>query len=374
MVSLMDREKTFLHVLFLSGLQPLAGERTLQSLFYILKGRKANQTYQDVHMYQLQGYYRLMPALSREQWEESIATMQAERLIEPLRLGTGGSKTTFRLTEAGAEKLRRGQSQYDLPGLLSPFGQDSGLTARIGNFWMRLHLMVQTLSHLLDRQPSFYPIVQHRPTQQWVKQQLGKPEKRAQWMTNLYEELYETLAGLPEEQQFLLVSQLSGARKQALTTEQLAYQLGEAPSLVVLKWKHGLARLILTAERAEPGQYPLLRQMFADEREKHDPLSESARETYELLQRNLDIGEIASRRQLKASTVEDHLVEIALCRPEWDCSRYLTEADRIRILQTSHSLGTRRLRLIKDALGESFSFLQIRLALAREGGWHDHGT
>ena len=86
-----------------------------------------------------------------------------------------------------------------------------------------------------------------------------------------------------------------------------------------------------------------------------------------MLGQGLGIAEIAAARQLRANTIEDHLVEIALRVPEWDMSDYLQPEDMAAIIQAARQLKTRRLRMIKDHFGTKYTYLQIRLALTGRG-------
>lgn len=186
-------------------------------------------------------------------------------------------------------------------------------------------------------------------------------------MNQLGDELFFLLQCLSADVQELIAAQFSGASQVGKTLGQLAMQRNVAPMFLSLQFRYGLACSIQRLIQ-EKDQFPLLSRLVVRS-EKLDPrLSESAAKTYSLIQRGVDKDEIAKIRRVKVSTVEDHLVEMALRCPEWDCSRYLDENLGALIVQTSEQLKTSRLRLIKDSLSTSVSYLQIRLALARRQG------
>ncbi len=364
MKELQAEDRRFMQTIALAGLLPLAGERTAQAFYYVLKGRKANQTYQDVHMYKLHSYYRLFPSLTKERWEEIVGSLENAGLIRMRTLLGQSGKRTYDVHPHAKAIVEEGWSRYRLDWWLEPL---DGIrwARRLTECWLRLRLIVQTVSHLLSDQLSFYPVVQEKAVQAWVKRQLRTKEQRLRWMDGLSAELYELFADFPQDVQRLMVEQLSGAGQAGLTREQIAYRLNEPPALLQVKEQWALTAMGKRLD-SQPERFPLLARLLTDESGADTRLTASASETYRLVRMGLDAQQIAERRGLKLGTVEDHLVEIALHCPEWDDSRFLSDEAKRAILAASRRLATRRLRLIKDELGEAYSYLQIRLALARK--------
>jgi uncharacterized protein YpbB len=364
--TLAELEHDFMQSVTLNGLRPLAGERTIQALYYILRGRKTNQTLQDVHLFALYPYYRMIPRLLKEDWDKIVAVLLQQGLIRLLPAPTEGRKPSFGLTEAGETYAAAGREKYRLEFWFQPFaGTEAAEPLEL--FWRRLHLLVQTVSHLLANDLSFQPVVQDKQVQQWVKQRLATPELRERWQEHLAEELYRLLEPLPASVQEVVIARFSGAAQTGQTLTQLALHRREAPSYIQLQFRYGLARA-LEALRDQSGRFPLLAELAGPSGGKERRLSESAEQTYALLRQGYSVEDIARRRRIKPSTVEDHLAEIALRCPEWDCSRFLPPALAERIVQACEQLGTSRLRVVKDHLGPDVSYLQIRLALARRKG------
>ncbi|WP_432776937.1 helix-turn-helix domain-containing protein [Brevibacillus gelatini] len=350
----------------LNAMIPLANERTLQSAYYILRGRKANQTLQDVHLYSLYPYYRMFPRFSKEDWDKIVATLFQNGHVQQ-REGEGASaKPTFLVTEKGKQAAQEAYEKYRLAIWFAPFTQFD-LAARIETFWQRLHLLVQTVSQMLGKDLGFTPVVTDKSVQLWVKQQVQFPEARIVWMNGLREELYHLWEPLEPDVQKLLVAQLSGISQVGKTLGQLAKQQQVARVYLTLLFRYGLAASIQRLMK-EAQKFPLLSQLVSQENRLDPRLSNSAARTYAMVQRGLTKAEIATRRNMKESTVEDHLVEIALRCPEWDESAYLPPETRSVIVAASEKLQTSRLRLIKDHVGPGVSYLQIRLALARRQG------
>ncbi|MEJ8544908.1 helix-turn-helix domain-containing protein [Brevibacillus borstelensis] len=368
--SLIEREWAFIRSLTVTGMLPLAGERTVQALYYILRGRKANQTLQDVHLYSLYPYYRMFPRLLKEEWEKIVYKLQEDQLLIPIPAAQNARKPSFFLTEKARQIAAEGEREYTFSYWFEPFSQ-ADVAEQVESFWLRLHLVVQTVSHLLERDLSFQPIVQEKRTQRWVKERLAEKAQRARWTEGLAKELFHSLTGLPEPVQEMIFRRFSGVSQSGLTLAQLSLLNREAPSYIHVQFRSGLARMI-RAIQEKRADFPLLSTLLENEGDKDPRLTESASLTYVLAKRGYSIDQIAKRRNIKPSTVEDHLVEIALRCPEWDSSRYLSADLAEKIVEVSNRLETSRLRLVKDQLGAGVSYLQIRLALARKKGGEEH--
>ena len=51
-------ELTFLQTIILFCLQKINGERTIYSIYHLLKGKKSSQTIQDTHLFHLQSLFQ----------------------------------------------------------------------------------------------------------------------------------------------------------------------------------------------------------------------------------------------------------------------------------------------------------------------------
>ncbi|MDH4615973.1 helix-turn-helix domain-containing protein [Brevibacillus sp. AY1] len=362
------QEQDFLLAVALNAMIPLANERTLQAAYYILRGRKANQTLQDVHLYSLYPYYRMFPQLSKENWDKIVSNLLQRKLIVEIEGAGGGRKPTFAVTATGLHFAREQFGMYQMHLWLAPFNQSS-LTYNTELFWQRLHLLVQTISQMAAASMNFIPVVSDRRIQQWVKMQVGDSRVRSGWKNHLADELYALWAPFPAQVQRLMVAQLSGAAQTGKTLGQLAMQQGESKFYLHVLFRFGLVSSIQRLHQ-EKEQFPYLHALVQiHDPENGDPrLSESASRTYALIKRGYQKDKIAKLRGIKVSTVEDHLVEMALRCREWDCSDYLHANQAAEIVSASEKLGTSRLRMIKDHLGKDVSYLQIRLALAQRQG------
>ncbi|HTF04175.1 MAG TPA: helix-turn-helix domain-containing protein, partial [Bacteroidia bacterium] len=87
--------------------------------------------------------------------------------------------------------------------------------------------------------------------------------------------------------------------------------------------------------------------------------------TLDLHKRGLSIEEIAAERKLARSTIESHLADCIAdgkCEPE-----EFVEAVRLaNIRLAAKELGTTQLTPLREHLGDSYSYSELRFALIRE--------
>jgi ATP-dependent DNA helicase RecQ len=86
--------------------------------------------------------------------------------------------------------------------------------------------------------------------------------------------------------------------------------------------------------------------------------------TLEMYQRGLSIEEIATERNLKATTIESHIAELIEMGEIVDVSR-LVPAERYEVIACAlQSIGGEALKPVKEFLGEAYSYGEIRLVRA----------
>jgi ATP-dependent DNA helicase RecQ len=96
-------------------------------------------------------------------------------------------------------------------------------------------------------------------------------------------------------------------------------------------------------------------------------LSDTQRETFMLYGQGLALPEMASRRGLKDVTIVAHLEELAATGLDIDLRRFV-DADKIPLIEARlEQLGPVNLTALKEGLGESISYIDIRLVRAAWG-------
>jgi predicted DNA-binding protein YlxM (UPF0122 family) len=93
-------------------------------------------------------------------------------------------------------------------------------------------------------------------------------------------------------------------------------------------------------------------------------MTQSSQTTWELLQQGRTVEDVAVRRRLTNSTMEDHLVEIAMDAPTFPLALFVDTAQHEEIRHIAQQLKTYALKRIKSAMLSDVSYFQIRLVLA----------
>lgn len=111
---------------------------------------------------------------------------------------------------------------------------------------------------------------------------------------------------------------------------------------------------------AHPERQPELGQAAAPKKTSKKAVGDSHLETLQLHQQNLSIEQIAEKRELALSTVENHLLQCAQQGMEVDFSK-LIPAEYIPMLQKAvEEAGRSRLKPIKDLLPEEVSYFMVK--------------
>jgi hypothetical protein len=88
--------------------------------------------------------------------------------------------------------------------------------------------------------------------------------------------------------------------------------------------------------------------------------------TYRLLQLIPSLKEIASERGLSVGTIYTHLGVLISRGYPIDIEKYIPKEKQIQIINAANKLNPEKIRVLKDYLGDDFSYEEIRLTLTAE--------
>lgn len=86
--------------------------------------------------------------------------------------------------------------------------------------------------------------------------------------------------------------------------------------------------------------------------------------TLQLYQQNLTITEIATKRGLTISTIVNHFSELIELNQPIDLDKFINSDKQKKILDVIHQIGNESLKVIKDKLGENYTYDEIKLVKA----------
>lgn len=332
-------------------LKQLNGERTIYSIYHLLNGKKSSQTLQDAHLFSLKKYFRILEPLTRESFDEIFNRLLEKKLIEAC------GEQRYLLTSVGQDYLINNAPTCYVNGWrYQPF------TLLV---WERLSLLVQVTSNFTFQETKYIPIQKNTEVHNWLKDFLKSSSIPKQKLGKiLFSELVDCLEQAKDINPAVLVFRLTGYKQIGLTSSQTAKKLNIDSIQYYLEFINILHCLIEFVESA-PSRFKVLSSLLVNIEQKNS-LTLSSRKTWVLLNQGFTPEEIARIRNLKSSTIEDHLVEFALNVKDFPINTFVEEVVQQKILEISRQEGTRQLKVIRNTL-KTASYFQIRLVLAKYG-------
>lgn len=346
----------FLTVLILFCILHFNGERSINAVYYLLQGKKSSQTVQDAIWYSLKHLFAIHPELKKDTFQKQIKKLADNKLIRM-------DEKTVQITTLGKEKLNFYLQKQPIPQDLDGWNfQDIDK-----KFWQRLSLIVQSISNWVNEESKYMPVQRDIYTQTWVKQWLYKWNTKYDKQTlaeKLYRELEQilTFAESSNKNPDFFVARLSGFKEPGLTSSQIAerYKIDEFYYLTVFR---SFIHFMIKTISDNYLEYSLLNSIIKNDR-REIVLTESTRKTYHYLHMNKSVKEIAAIRNLKESTIEDHIVEIAMMDSTFSIDPFVDCLMQEKIRSAIRKLNTRKLKRIKEEVTEA-DYFAIRLVLSK---------
>lgn len=344
----------YLHIIILYMIKKFQGERSIYAIFHMLQGKKSSQTIQDAHLFGLTNLYGTMPQFTRIQLSSIV-----ENLVSNAWIHTHGKSEVFILTLEGEQQLK---DALPIPARLNGWKYQN----IAHHFWGRLNLLIQTLSYIIHKETRFYPVQRDVKIQQAVKQLLQINHlKREEMATQMFRELVHNLERQSIKHRQIFVSKLTGFNCVGQTFEQIGQNMNLDVWYVRLLFLECIHTMIEEVER-NAEQYRWLATLMKDLHQQK--LTHSTQLTLQLINEGQSLLDISNIRQLKANTIEDHIVEIVLADRQFPIHNYVPDRIEKKICDAINQLQTKQLKVIKQWLGDAeISFFQIRLVLAKVG-------
>lgn len=342
--------------LILNIISRLDGERYKHAAFHLLKGKRSGQTLQDTEYYRLHPFFGVLPSLDSSEFDRAYYRLLTSGWIAEREDGT-----VF-LTDAGKER-----------SVTLPITQLNGWAyrGREKQFFARLALTVQTVSHLAAGDRTFMPVITDPAVQRDVRT-LFRTILRGKHPEQIAGEIRSGLAatGMEDGRLSRLVARLTGKGMSGMTWRQLSETTGISEMDLKVEWVESL-HILLDFNSKNPT--PLFSDLAQGTR-TNSPLTDSAKKTEVLYRAGMSMQQITERRNLKMSTIEDHYVEIAINDRSFPLEDFMKKAEIEAVKSEAVRLATRKLSLLKQAFPD-LSYFQLRLVLARlgkEGESHGH--
>lgn len=324
------------------------GEKSVNATYHLLRGKRSGQTIQDAKYYQLQMFFGILPKLSKAVFDKAVEEVIASNYL------TIDDEAILHLTEKGQVLVQT----------IPPFNFDGWhYRGREEIFFARLSLVVQTVSHFRKGDKQFLPIQRDFEVQQFVKNLLhGKPIGNPSFAEQLKETLIHVFneSKMSECQKTILTYRFVGDGYTGWTWQQLSEKLNLQPIDVKLHYIESLHIMLKVIGNSEGN---LILKQIATGIRIEIVLTDSTRVTKKYFEKGYSLMDIAAMRKLKLSTIEDHLVEMALNDPTFPLSKFVSSEAKQGVLEKSKEIGTKRLRPLKEAFPQ-LTYFQLRLILS----------
>ncbi|ECL4452188.1 helix-turn-helix domain-containing protein [Listeria monocytogenes] len=333
----MDKLDNYIMTILEKSITP----RKLPFLHTVLAGRRTGQAVQDIHLFQMQHLFGLVPNLKANYLESRLSDLV--------------SRGSIVSTENGyvIQEQQVASFATDYPDF-----QGFTFQRQAFAFFANLRLAVQVVSNIHHHESYYLPVIRDKKIQQFIKHWL-KSQDKSSLADVLYEELFAWMEKLAVARPAFIVERFSGGELMGYTTEQIATKYQVEKWDVYFEVLHEIHRL-LSVMKNKPEEWPILVSLVPDELAG---LTSSAMQTYSLWQNGADLEAIERIRNLKMSTIHDHFVEIRATLKEADVP-YLPEEE---VIQT---INTKKWNLLREIKAEfpDLDYYQIRLAVvSREG-------
>ncbi|TVP82824.1 MAG: hypothetical protein EA344_11180 [Alkalicoccus sp.] len=337
-----------MEVLFLEVLSKMNGSRTVSGPLHLLKGKRSSQTIQDIALFQCDKWAAALKHVPYSRLRKVEEQLYARNMVRT------ENKSAF-LTENGFTYLNKYRETMDT---LSFNGRKWEWDNEAEIFWQRLSLLVQAVSHKQYKSRYYLPVYAPYEVKTYVKN-IMRQKNSKNLAEELFQFIYTHLKEAGEESAELFTARLSGYSYTGRTFSQIENQ--SAPVvLTYLQFRSVIHHMLEDLERRPEELYGLF-----PFKEAASQVTASAARTGKAVKEGRNLQETARFRKLKESTIEDHLVELAMHDPSFEYERFISSNILGNIFEAVEKLsGERKLKDIREALGKEVSYFHIRLALA----------
>ncbi|WP_025027719.1 helix-turn-helix domain-containing protein [Caldalkalibacillus mannanilyticus] len=330
-------------------------QRSLAGCFHILTGKKSGQAIQDATLFGYQNWFGLFPDWNRSHFESLVQELMMNGKLVPVDNMCILSREAKLELQYQLEPLHFEQRAFAT-------GAQTVSPQRVKICWNRLQLLSQVISFYLSKEQNYVPQISDVTVQKWVKGFWHSLSDKETFIFQFHKAMSRFLTELDPLLAHLLLGRLSGHHVNAQTIYQLSrqYQIPEAITHLYLYQAIGLLYISLQSD-----DFSTLVPIIMEEEHENKGLTQSTAATYSLLLKGFSIQEISNYRKLKISTIEDHIIEIAIHQPNLDLSQFVRPEVIEEVCHISDQLGTQKIKQIKEHIDPSVSYFQIRLALVR---------
>lgn len=337
--------------LLLKVMNQIGSERSFNGIYYLLSGKKSFQTIQDAKLFHCTQYVGSLKSVEKNVFDQIIKEGDKKGWFHYIK------KDHAHLSDTGIRSLELFEQVYQIPKYYNGAKYEWNDSATI--FWNRLSLLVQTVSFLERDIRHFIPVSYDRNIQLFTKDVIKKCHMPLHELNKqLFDEMFQILNLFSELEAWLFVQRLTSPDRTGRTFLQLSNHFNDDSNYAKLIFQSVIHRIL---QLLNHHQYPILNLLYPES--EFQGITETAKVTNRLLINN-NIDDIAKIRNLKRSTIEDHIIELAIYDPDFPVESFVNRSQVQAILYASNMLQTKKLKKINEHFSGKFSYFEIRLALS----------
>jgi uncharacterized protein YpbB len=345
-----------IELLLLHMARKMNGQRSLAGSYHILTGKKSGQAIQDAALFGFNHWFGLFPEWKRSSFDKIVSDLFLSGKIK-------SQGDTYIIQPLAEKRLSTELNQYLFLKRAHLLRNKAISTMEVQEFWKRFQLLSQVISHYLQKDSHYNPIVSDIETQNWVREFWLTLVSKESFIQKFKTDVCSALSHIQDDLLIhLILDSLSGHRLTGRTFDQLSQTYKIPTAILRLYFTQGIGLLYISFKE---NQFYSLNSIFDKMNHTTFHLTYSTQVTYNLIVRGNSLDEISKLRKLKRNTIEDHVIEMSIHLPTFDISQFISEEKIDRVVQVSQTLGTKKIGRIKESLPEEFSFFDIRLALIK---------
>lgn len=281
--------------------------RRMAAVYYILIGKRTTSNLFAALDYDLLKYWHLYPNLKHSDYQEIMNSMVKQKLLDI-------TDHEVQLSELGEQKQAEEQkASYQLQYYNGPWMQE------LFKFEERLILAIQLISEFEHHEKRYIPVSSNTNTQWFVKEWFTRHKTEMHFLERFKQELFSLLEDSPAELANIWTSKLVGYQTNGLSTIQITDETGLSPDDVKFM-SIDLVAYIFGQIIKQPDRYSVIAQLVEFSRL---PISQTSFVTYQQVKNTADLKRVSQERNLKISTIHDHLIEAAILLPNFDFDYFL---------------------------------------------------
>lgn len=268
----------------------------VKTLYHLLKGKRSSSVLVYGFLFDILRFIDCYPTLTEKGYEQLISKLAEKQLI------TIVNEEEAKITPKGVLKL----NELKLKAPIYPYIDNYRFGKKDQEIFRVFQFVIQVVSHLSYNSKQYVPI-EHSPVYQGALKQWLSTFKKEQVVKQLKEEWFSVFEAFTESEADYFVQQFSGYQHFGKTVNQLIPSTFSnfEKDLLNKNHLHYLLKMI-----QQQSNLPLLQSIMSWPFFRQ--ANQSVQETQRYLALSTNIDEIAEKRQLKNSTIKDHLIELSL--------------------------------------------------------------